>query len=287
MNSLLRLEDMEIPALTELAQEQYEECLWAIEKALDKQLVFGRTMLIVKAKLPHGEWGAWVRETFSDQKSLRTIQRHMRGAEAIATDPSLLECADSLDGILKIVEERKPSVEVIEVAASVPAVIAVAAEIVEKPAKPVKATVASGKAKAAKPEATRYLYSIGECGYQYWVHSIYRQRAATKSGDLLTLSDLACGHTVRDESFFPKAPEKAHSNVSEIDWQESDEEAYETDMSGNKRTRELDLSRFEPREGGGKYLYFEPGRVCYYDETAMNAILKTQAIAHRREQERK
>lgn len=118
MSNIISLEDLEVPALTELAQEQYEECLWAIEKALKKQLEFGRTLLIVKSKLPHGEWGKWVRDTFADHKSLRTIQRHMRGAEAIATDPSLLDCADSLDGILKIVEESKPSVEVIEVAAT-------------------------------------------------------------------------------------------------------------------------------------------------------------------------
>lgn len=112
MSNLLRLEDQEIPALTELAKEQYEECLWAIEKALKKQLEFGRVLLIIKAKLPHGEWGNWVRETFADHKSLRTIQRYMRGADSIATDPSLLDCADSLDGILKIVEDRKPSSEV-------------------------------------------------------------------------------------------------------------------------------------------------------------------------------
>ena len=119
MTALIRFEDLKIPALTVIAQEQYEDCLWAIERALEKQLVFGRLLLIVNLKLPHGEWGNWVRETFADLKSLRTIQRHMRGAEAIATDPSLLECADSLDGILKIVEERKPAVEVTESAASV------------------------------------------------------------------------------------------------------------------------------------------------------------------------
>ncbi len=122
MGSVVKFEDLEIPALTVVAQEQYEQCLLAIGGALKKQLEFGRVLLIVKSKLPHGEWGSWVRETFTDLKSLRTIQRHMRGAEAIATDPSLLECADSLDGILKTVEARKPSVTVIEVAASVPQV---------------------------------------------------------------------------------------------------------------------------------------------------------------------
>ena len=115
--SIIKFEDLDIAALTIIASEQYEECLWAIEKALDKQLAFGRLLRIVKEKLPHGEWGTWVRETFTDHKSLRTIQRYMRGADSIATDPSLLACADSLDAILKIVEDRKPAVEV---AASVP-----------------------------------------------------------------------------------------------------------------------------------------------------------------------
>ena len=114
MTALIKFEDLDIAALTVMAAEQYEECLWAIEKALDKQLAFGRLLRIVKEKLPHGEWGAWVRSTFTDHKSLRTIQRYMRGADSIATDPSLLECADSLDGVLKIVEDRKPKARVIE-----------------------------------------------------------------------------------------------------------------------------------------------------------------------------
>lgn len=129
MTALTKFEDLNIPALTEIAKEQYEECVWAIEKSLKKQLEFGRVLLIVKGKLPHGEWGNWVRETFSDHKSLRTVQRHMRGASAIATDLSLLESADSLDGILKIVEERKPTVEDIEVATSVPEAEPVVAEL--------------------------------------------------------------------------------------------------------------------------------------------------------------
>ena len=147
MANLTKFEDLDIPALTLVAQEQYEECLWAIEKALAKQLEFGKVLLIVKAKLPHGEWGSWVRETFADHKSLRTIQRHMRGAEAIATDPSLLECADSLDGILKIVEARKPSVEVIEVADQI--------VTMDMPAVEVITAVATVKPVAAKPVAQK------------------------------------------------------------------------------------------------------------------------------------
>jgi hypothetical protein len=130
-SDLIKFEDLEIPALTEVAKESFEEALWATEKALTKQLEFGRVLLIVKAKLPHGEWGSWVRETFQDQFSLRTIQTHMKAYDSIAQNPALLECANSLDDILKLTTKpRKASVEVIEMAADEPRDIApeVAAE---------------------------------------------------------------------------------------------------------------------------------------------------------------
>lgn len=118
MDNVIKFEDLEIPALTEVAKESFEEALWATEKALAKQLEFGRVMLIVKSKLPYGEWGNWVRETFLDQMSLRNIQFHMKAHQEVAKNPSLLECANSLDEILTLTEKpRKPAVEVIEVAA--------------------------------------------------------------------------------------------------------------------------------------------------------------------------
>lgn len=131
MANVIKFEDLNIPQLTEVAKESFEEALWATEKALAKQLEFGRVMLIVKAKLPYGEWGKWVRETFQDQMSLRNIQFHMKAHQEVAKNPSLLECANSLDEILTLTEKpRKPSVEVIEVATDEPHDIAaeVAAE---------------------------------------------------------------------------------------------------------------------------------------------------------------
>jgi len=131
MGNVIKFEDLEIPALTEVAKESFEEALWATEKALAKQLEFGRVMLIVKSKLPYGKWGNWVRETFLDQMSLRNIQFHMKAHQEVAKNPSLLECANSLDEILTLTEKpRKPAVEVIEVAADEPRDIAaeVAAE---------------------------------------------------------------------------------------------------------------------------------------------------------------
>lgn len=105
--SLTTFEDLPVEALTEVAKEKFEEALWATEKALAKQLEFGRVMSIVKSKLPHGEWCNWVRDTFDDQISLRSIQCHMKASQAIAQNPALLECADSLDDILKTTAKPK------------------------------------------------------------------------------------------------------------------------------------------------------------------------------------
>ena len=152
MSTVIKFEDLPVEALTEVAKETFEEALWATEKALAKQLEFGRVMLIVKSKLPYGEWGNWVRETFQDQMSLRNIQFHMKAHQEVAKNPSLLECANSLDEILTLTEKpRRPSVEVIEVAADIP----VADEIVTEDMPAVEVITAMGggvkPAKATKP----------------------------------------------------------------------------------------------------------------------------------------
>lgn len=105
--SLTTFEDLTVEALTVVAQEKFEEAIWATEKALGKQLEFGRVMSIVKSKLPHGEWCNWVRETFEDKMSLRNIQCHMKASQEVAQNPALLECADSLDDILKTTAKPK------------------------------------------------------------------------------------------------------------------------------------------------------------------------------------
>lgn len=160
MANVIKFEDLPVEALTEVAKESFEEALWATEKALAKQLEFGRVMLIVKSKLPYGEWGNWVRETFQDQMSLRNIQFHMKAHQEVAKNPSLLECANSLDEILTLTEKpRRPSVEVIEVvpeivAADMPAVEVITAVATVKPAAKVKppAPEKPGAAKPAKPQ---------------------------------------------------------------------------------------------------------------------------------------
>ena len=146
MTNVIKFEDLPVEALTEVAKESFEEALWATEKALAKQLEFGRVMLIVKSKLPYGEWGNWVRETFQDQMSLRNIQFHMKAHQEVAKNPSLLECANSLDEILTLTEKpRRPSVEVIEVAADIP----VADEIVTEDMPAVEVITAMGGGRQA------------------------------------------------------------------------------------------------------------------------------------------
>ncbi len=149
MSTVIKFEDLPVEALTEVAKETFEEALWATEKALAKQLEFGRVMLIVKSKLPYGEWGNWVRETFQDQMSLRNIQFHMKAHHEVAKNPSLLECANSLDEILTLTEKpRKPAVEVIEVAAEIVAADMPAVEVV--PVATVKPATANAEPEVEK-----------------------------------------------------------------------------------------------------------------------------------------
>ena len=119
-----RLEDLAIEPLSELCKEAYEETARAFDNTLKKAVHFGRLLCIAKTKVPHGQWIPWVTETLEDQVSLRHIQRFMQVAESNTTDPSLLEGAKHLDEAMGLIRVKKTSVEVIEVAASIPEVAA-------------------------------------------------------------------------------------------------------------------------------------------------------------------
>jgi hypothetical protein len=119
-----RLEDLAIEPLSELCKEAYEETAWALENTLKKAVHFGRLLCIAKTKVPHGQWIPWVTETFEDQVSLRNIQRFMQVAESNTTNPSLLEGAKNLDEAMGLIQVKKTSVEVIDLAADVPEVAA-------------------------------------------------------------------------------------------------------------------------------------------------------------------
>ena len=105
--SLINFESLSIEALSEVARESFEECNWALEKALDKARNFGRILLIVRSKIPHGEWIPWIDATFEDKVSLRTIQRYMQIANA--SDSTLLDGAKSIDEAIKRLGTPKPA----------------------------------------------------------------------------------------------------------------------------------------------------------------------------------
>jgi hypothetical protein len=158
--SLTTFEDLSVEALTEVAKEKFEEAVWATEKALAKQLEFGRVMSIVKSKLPHGQWSNWVLETFEDKLSLRSIQCHMKAANAIAQNPALLDCADSLDSILELTAvPKKPGVVVTKPAAD-PAEAKDVIDVDSKPVEPKQKPSSNPRSDAAprnsKPAAPEF-----------------------------------------------------------------------------------------------------------------------------------
>jgi len=105
MSDLIKFEDLSLEALSEVAKEAFEECNWALEKALDKATKFGRILLIVRRQVQHGQWTEWCEETFGDAISLRKIQRYMQIANA--SDQTLLEGAETIDEALGMISEPR------------------------------------------------------------------------------------------------------------------------------------------------------------------------------------
>lgn len=105
MSDLVKFEDLSLEALSEVAKEAFEECNWALERALDKATKFGRILLIVRRKVQHGEWTDWCEQTFGDAISLRKIQRYMQIANA--SDQTLLEGASTIDEALGMITEKR------------------------------------------------------------------------------------------------------------------------------------------------------------------------------------
>jgi len=105
MSDLVKFEDLCLEALSEVAKEAFEECNWALEKALDKATKFGRILLIVRRQVEHGQWTEWCEQTFGDAISLRRIQRYMQIANA--SDQTLLEGAETIDEALGMIAEPR------------------------------------------------------------------------------------------------------------------------------------------------------------------------------------
>ena len=201
MANVIKFEDLPVERLTAAAKESFEEALWATEKALAKQLEFGRVMLIVKSKLPYSEWGNWVRETFQDQMSLRNIQFHMKAHQEVAKNPSLLECANSLDEILTLTEKpRKPAVEVIEVAADVPP--------------PQSLPVTTGAVVATKPANDKGLITIQTLGGQREMLTVTKLATANAEPEVKTKSPTVA--YINDTLIKMGANKKRHPQLMQI-----------------------------------------------------------------------
>ena len=164
MSNVTKFEALEVEVLIGIANESAELVEASAKKAVEHAERCGRALNAIKAKLPHGEWGAWLGKNFDYS------QRHATRYMTIAsnwTRVSNLEGDGSIREALRMIaddpdtpkRECKPAVEVIEVAAEIVAVDMPAVEVITavatvKPAKKVKppAPEKPGAAKPAKPQ---------------------------------------------------------------------------------------------------------------------------------------
>ena len=145
MANVIKFESLEIGVLIGMANESAELVEASAKKAVEHAERCGRALNAIKAKLPHGEWGAWLGKNFDYS------QRHAARYMTIAsnwTRVSNLEGDGSIREALRMIaddpdtpkRECKPAVEVIEVAAEIVAVDMPAVEVITavatvKPAK--------------------------------------------------------------------------------------------------------------------------------------------------------
>jgi len=135
MSNVIKFEALEIDVLIGMANESAGLVESSARKAVEHAERCGRALIAIKAKLPHGEWGAWLGRSFDYS------QEHARRYMQIASNSTRvlnLKDATSIREALRMIaddpetpkRERKPSVDVIEVAAEEPRDIAaeVAAE---------------------------------------------------------------------------------------------------------------------------------------------------------------
>lgn len=77
MNELI-LEDQSLETLTEIAKGMYDECKDVIDMIRNNEArlaYFGRILSACRCKVKHGEWEAWLAETFGGALTLRTARR--------------------------------------------------------------------------------------------------------------------------------------------------------------------------------------------------------------------
>jgi hypothetical protein len=161
MANVIKFEALEVEVLIGIANESAELVESSARKAVEHAERCGRALLAAKAKVPHGKWLTWLGANWD--YSQPTASRYMSIASNYSSMTNLKEAKDVNDALRLIADnsetpkrERKPSVEVVEVAADEPADdVPVAAEIVTENKPAVEGITAVATVKpvvATKPE---------------------------------------------------------------------------------------------------------------------------------------
>jgi hypothetical protein len=129
MTNVIKFEELEVEVLTGIANESAELVEASARKAVEHAERCGRALIAIKEKLQHGEWSGWLGQNF--EYSQEQARRYMTIASN-STRVWNLKDATSIREALRIIADHpatpkrqgKPSVEVIEVAASIQEVAA-------------------------------------------------------------------------------------------------------------------------------------------------------------------
>jgi hypothetical protein len=150
MANVIKFEALEVEVLIGIANESAELVESSARKTVEHAERCGRALLAAKDKVPHGEWSSWLGQNFDYS------QEHARRYMTIASNSTRvlnLKDATSIREALRMIaedpetpkRERKPSVEVIEMAelppqqsfsATTEPAVATSTPVVAKPASP-------------------------------------------------------------------------------------------------------------------------------------------------------
>jgi hypothetical protein len=119
VNALVAFDNLDVEALAVIANDAAEEVESNARKTVEHAERCGRALLAAKAKVPHGQWSAWVGSNFDYSHRLATQYMTIASNWHRAAN---LESAGSIREALRMIaenpetpkRERKPSVEVIE-----------------------------------------------------------------------------------------------------------------------------------------------------------------------------
>jgi hypothetical protein len=159
MANVIKFEALEVEVLIGIANESAELVEASARKAVEHAERCGRALLAAKEKVAHGQWLGWIGANFNYTR--QHAHRYMTIASNVTRVLPLKDATSIREALRMIAEdpetpkrERKPSVEVVEVAADEPADdVPVAAEIVAADMPAVEVITAVATVKPAKKRA--------------------------------------------------------------------------------------------------------------------------------------